>query len=135
MSLALWRQEPVSSVDLDLPALKSQEPGSRRRGQRHQRAESRLSQRHGQNRRQRNIDVDVNTSRELIDDLNDLPIKVVDGAVIYISDVAQVRDGYTPQQNIVRHDGVRGTLLTIIKSGAPRPSTWSSGVKAALPAC
>ena len=40
------------------------------------------------------------------------PIKTVNGALIRIRDVAQVRDGYQPQQNIVRNDGVRGALLT-----------------------
>jgi len=43
--------------------------------------------------------------------MNDLPIKMVGGTVIHISDVAQVRDGYFPQENIVRQDGVRSTLL------------------------
>ena len=52
--------------------------------------------------------VDVNTSPALIDHLNELPIKTVEGAVIRIRDVAHVRDGNDPQQNVVRQDGVRG---------------------------
>ena len=41
----------------------------------------------------------------------------MNGATIYVRDVAQVRDGYQPQQNVVRKDGVRGVLVTIMKSG------------------
>src|SRR5436190_3145685 len=55
--------------------------------------------------------VDVNTSPALIDYLNELPIKTVDGAVIRVRDVAHVRDGNDPQQNIVRQDGSRSTLI------------------------
>ena len=61
--------------------------------------------------------VAVDANAHLIDDLNHLPIKIVNGATIYLSDVAQVHDGYTPQQNAVRQDGVRGALLTIMKAG------------------
>src|SRR5882762_7634449 len=46
--------------------------------------------------------IDLNTSPRMIDRLNDLPIKTIDGAVIRIRDVAHVRDGYMPQQNVVR---------------------------------
>src|SRR5580658_10451205 len=52
-------------------------------------------------------DVAVDANPLLIEDLNHLPIKVVNGATIYINDVAQVLDGFTPQQNAVRQDGVR----------------------------
>ena len=68
------------------------------------------------------MSVDVNA--RLINDLNHLPIKAVNGAMIYLSDVAQVHDGYTPQQNAVRQDGVRGALLTVMKAGRPPPWTW-----------
>ena len=50
-------------------------------------------------------------------ELNDLPIKTVNGATIYIHDVAHVRDGFPPQTNIVRVDGQRAALLTILKTG------------------
>jgi hypothetical protein len=50
--------------------------------------------------------------------LNDLPIKSANGAMVFIRDVAQVRDGYPPQTNIVRVDGQRAALLTILKTGA-----------------
>jgi len=77
--------------------------------------------------------VSVDSNARLIDDLNHLPIKVVNGATIYLSDVAQVHDGYTPQQNAVRQDGVRGALLTIMKAGNASTLDVVSGVKAALP--
>ena len=77
--------------------------------------------------------VAVDANARLIDDLNHLPIKIVNGATIYLSDVAQVHDGYTPQQNAVRQDGVRGALLTIMKSGNASTLDVVTGVKAALP--
>src|SRR5208282_258785 len=79
------------------------------------------------------FDVAVDANARLIDDLNHLPIKIVNGATIYLSDVAQVHDGYTPQQNAVRQDGVRGTLLTIMKAGNASTLDVVSRVRAALP--
>jgi len=76
--------------------------------------------------------IDLNTSPSLIERLNDLPIKTVAGAVIRIRDVAQVRDGYMPQQNIVRQDGVRSTLLSVLKNGSASTLDVASGVKAAM---
>ena len=70
------------------------------------------------------VPIDLNVNPPRIDLLNDLPIKMVGGTVIHISDVAQVRDGYMPQENIVRQDGVRSTLLTVFKNGAPPRSRW-----------
>src|SRR5882724_7284852 len=76
--------------------------------------------------------IDLNTSPSLIDRLNDLPIKTIDGAVIRIRDVAQVRDGYMPQQNVVRQDGARSTLLSVLKNGSVSTLQVASGVKAAM---
>ncbi|MDB6126927.1 MAG: cation/multidrug efflux pump, partial [Verrucomicrobia bacterium] len=76
--------------------------------------------------------IDLNTSLNLIERLNDLPIKTVDGAVLRIRDVAQVRDGSTPQQNIVRQDGVRSTLLSVLKNGSASTLQVANGVKAAM---
>jgi multidrug efflux pump subunit AcrB len=76
--------------------------------------------------------IDLNTSPQLIARLNDLPIKTVEGAVIRVHDVAQVRDGYMPQQNVVRQDGVRSTLLSILKNGAASTLSVADGVKAAM---
>jgi len=76
--------------------------------------------------------IDINTFPTRIDSLNQLPIKVVDGTQILISDVAQVRDGYDPQQNIVRQDGARSTLLSVFKSGTASTLSVVSGAKQAM---
>jgi multidrug efflux pump subunit AcrB len=76
--------------------------------------------------------IDLNTSPAMIDRLNQLPIKTVDGAVIRIRDVAQVRDGFMPQQNVVRQDGVRSTLISVLKHGSASTLQVASGVKAAM---
>jgi multidrug efflux pump subunit AcrB len=62
--------------------------------------------------------VEVNSSPTSVQGLNDLPIRSINGATVFIRDVAQVRDGYPPQTNIVRVDGQRAALLTILKTGA-----------------
>ncbi|HKB90110.1 MAG TPA: efflux RND transporter permease subunit [Opitutaceae bacterium] len=76
--------------------------------------------------------IDLNTSPTVIERLNDLPIKTVDGAVIRIRDVSQVRDGYMPQQNVVRQDGIRSTLLSVLKNGTASTLQVANGVKAAM---
>src|SRR5437868_12160026 len=58
--------------------------------------------------------VELNASPLTVAELNDNPIRTVNGATIYIRDVAHVRDGFTPQTNVVRQDGTRGTLLSIL---------------------
>jgi multidrug efflux pump subunit AcrB len=78
--------------------------------------------------------VDVNTSPALIDYLNELPIKTVEGAVIRVRDVAHVRDGNDPQQNIVRQDGLRSTLITVLKNGTASTLDVADGVKRAMAA-
>jgi multidrug efflux pump subunit AcrB len=78
------------------------------------------------------IPIDLNASPLRIDLLNNLPIKTVDGTVIRISDVAQVRDGYMPQENIVRQDGVPSTLVNIFKNGSASTLAVAAGVKAAM---
>ncbi|MGO8926787.1 MAG: efflux RND transporter permease subunit [Limisphaerales bacterium] len=77
--------------------------------------------------------VELNSTPRLMDELGDLPIKTVNGAVIRVHDVAQVRDGYQPQQNIVRNEGVRGALLTIYKSGGASTLDVVRGVKQTMP--
>ena len=52
-----------------------------------------------------------------MEDLNNLPIKTVNGATVYIKDVAQVRDGFQVQNNIVRTNGGRGVLISITRNG------------------
>jgi multidrug efflux pump subunit AcrB len=78
-------------------------------------------------------DIALNGSPTVLEELNDLPIKTVNGAVIRVQDVALVHDGYQPQQNVVRLDGVRGVLLTILKSGTASTLDVVRGVQAAMP--
>ena len=61
--------------------------------------------------------VELNGSPLNIEGLNDLPIKTVNGATIYMKDVAHVRDGFSPQTNIVRANGQRGALMSVYKTG------------------
>ena len=61
--------------------------------------------------------VDTNSAPTTIEGLNDLPIRSINGAMVYIHDVAHVRDGFPPQTNIVRVDGQRASLITILKNG------------------
>ncbi|MDE2584060.1 MAG: efflux RND transporter permease subunit [Betaproteobacteria bacterium] len=65
----------------------------------------------------REFSVNINGSPTAIDDLNDLPIRTVNGATLTLGEVAHVRDGFTPQTNIARNDGQRGVLLSVLKSG------------------
>jgi multidrug efflux pump subunit AcrB len=78
--------------------------------------------------------VDLNTSPEVIERLNQIPIKTVDNTVIRVSDVAQVRDGYMPQENVVRQDGTRSTLISVLKNGSASTLQVVNGVKAAMAA-
>ena len=75
----------------------------------------------------------VNATAPSIDALNNLPIKQVGGTTVYLSDVAHVRDGWAVQQNIVRAEGKRAVLLTIIKNGSASTLDVVQRVKAALP--
>jgi CzcA family heavy metal efflux pump len=81
----------------------------------------------------REYGVRVNGSPEIVEALNDLPIKTVNGALVRIRDVAQVRDGYAVQTNIVRRDGKRGALITILKSSGASTVDVVNRVRAALP--
>lgn len=73
-----------------------------------------------------------NTVPYSIDDLNNIPIKVANGATVFIRDVGQVRDGSAVQQNVVREDGRRSVLLTVIKNGNASTIDVVNGVRAAL---
>jgi CzcA family heavy metal efflux pump len=77
--------------------------------------------------------VQLNDAAATIQDLNDLPIKIVNGATIYIHDVGHVRDGSPPQQSIVHVDGARAVLQTILKTGSASTLAVVQGVKDALP--
>ena len=81
----------------------------------------------------REYDVLLNSSPSVVAELGNLPIKVVNGAMVYIRDVAQVRDGFAPQTNIVRQNGNRGALTTILKSGSASTLDVIDRIKAVLP--
>jgi multidrug efflux pump subunit AcrB len=78
--------------------------------------------------------VRTNATPATIDDLNQMPVKFANGATILLKDVAQVRDGSLVQQNIVRENGHRSVLLSIIKNGNASTLTVVNGVKHALQA-
>ena len=61
--------------------------------------------------------IETNSSPSTIQELNNLPIKTINGSTVYVHDVSHVRDGFPPQTNIVRVDGQRASLVTIQKSG------------------
>jgi multidrug efflux pump subunit AcrB len=74
----------------------------------------------------------VNSSPLVLDELNNLPIKIVNGAPVYMRDVAQVRDGFSVQNNIVRTNGSRGVLMTVTRTGKASTLDIVNGVQGAL---
>ncbi len=81
----------------------------------------------------REYNVRLNSSPELLETLNDLPIKQVNGAMVYIRDVAHVRDGFAVQTNIVSQNRTRSALLTVLKSASASTLDIIKRVKEALP--
>ena len=77
--------------------------------------------------------VEVNGSPDKVDELNDMPIKIVNGTPIFVRDVAHVRNGFPPQTNIVRSDGQRGSLMTVLKSGDTSTLDIVKGIRDLLP--
>ncbi|MGD0127461.1 MAG: efflux RND transporter permease subunit [Terriglobia bacterium] len=78
-------------------------------------------------------DVETNGSPLTTAELNDLPVKTTGNTVIYIHDVAQVRDGFPPQTNIVRVNGQRAALMTVLKTGNASTLDIISRIKEELP--
>src|SRR3984885_553097 len=78
-------------------------------------------------------DVRVNASPRTVAELNTLPIKQVGNSTVYLQDVANVRDGFAPQTNIVRQDGHRGVLLSILKAGTASTISVVRGIRGLLP--
>src|SRR6185312_3857387 len=76
--------------------------------------------------------VALNASPTLLDEINDLPVKKVNGTVIYVHDVAFVHQGSPPQTNMVRVNGSRAVLMTILKAGAASTLDVIDGVKSLL---
>src|SRR5438874_2742015 len=77
--------------------------------------------------------VSLNSSPDAVAALNDLPVKTVNGAMVYLRDVAHVRDGFAVQTNMVRRDGRRSVLLTVIKKGGASTLTIVKQLKELLP--
>jgi multidrug efflux pump subunit AcrB len=82
---------------------------------------------------QSEYDVLNNVAPRTIEELNNVPIKQVDGAMIYMRDVSTVADGFQVQTNIVRQDGHRGVLISILKAGNASTLNVVKGVRAMLP--
>ena len=78
-------------------------------------------------------DIHLNASPLTLQGLNDLPLRQVNGTTIYVRDVATVADGSIPQTNIVRQDGHRGVLITVLKSGSASTLTVVHDVLNLLP--
>jgi CzcA family heavy metal efflux pump len=77
--------------------------------------------------------VELNSNPKLIEDLNNIPVTTRNGSVIYVRDVAHVRDGYPPQTNIARRDGRRAVLQSILKTGSVSTLDTVRGIKEQLP--
>jgi multidrug efflux pump subunit AcrB len=76
--------------------------------------------------------VRTNAMPTSIDDLNNIPVKFSNGATVFVRDVGQVRDGSAVQQNVVREDGRRAVLLSVIKNGNASTLAVVNGVKKVL---
>jgi CzcA family heavy metal efflux pump len=77
--------------------------------------------------------VSLDASPDAISGLNDLPVRTSNGTTTYLRDVAQVRDGFQPQTNIVRRDGERGVLLSVLKNGGASTLDIVDNLRALLP--
>ncbi|MDR8071731.1 efflux RND transporter permease subunit [Burkholderia cenocepacia] len=77
--------------------------------------------------------IDTNASADTVADINDLPVQTVNGATTYLREAASVRDGFAPQTNVVRQNGQRGVLISILKSGDASTLKVVSDLKALLP--
>ncbi len=78
--------------------------------------------------------IDLNDSPKVLEDFNNLPIKVVDGVVVFMRDVASVHNGSPPQTNVVQLDGRKGVLMSVLKIGSASTLDIIAGVKSRLPA-
>ncbi len=79
------------------------------------------------------LQVDLNSSPDTIEELNNLPVKSINGTVITIRDVAHVRDGFSPQTSLVHVDGKRGALLSVLKAQGSSTLDIVERVRATLP--
>src|SRR6266851_2876056 len=77
-------------------------------------------------------EVEMNGSPDTIAEVNNLPIRTQNGTTTYVRDIANVRDGFSPQTNIVRQDGIRGTLITVMRNGGASTLDIVDNIKATL---
>src|ERR1700704_1462550 len=78
-------------------------------------------------------DVAINSSPEILAQLNDIPIRYVNGAMVYLRDVAFVHDGFSPQNNLVRRDGRHSALLPVLTSGSASTLSVVNAVRSIMP--
>jgi multidrug efflux pump subunit AcrB len=78
-------------------------------------------------------DFPTNSAPRTVEELNNVPVKVVGNSTIYLKDVSNVADGFIPQTNIVRHNGRRGVLVSVIKAGDASTLTVVNGIRQLLP--
>ncbi len=78
-------------------------------------------------------DIHINSSPITLEGISNIPIRQVNGSMVYVRDVATVSDGSIPQTNIVRQDGHRGVLVTVLKSGNASTLSVVGGIRALLP--
>ncbi len=78
-------------------------------------------------------DVEMNAAPETINELGDIPIKSTSGAIVYVRDIGSVRDGFTPQTNVVHQDGQRGVLLSVYKAGVASTLDIVNTIRARMP--
>jgi len=81
----------------------------------------------------REYDVAINSSPEILSDLNKIPIRYANGAMVYVGDVAFVHDGFNPQTNLVRRDGRHSALLPILSNGSESTLTVVSQARQLMP--
>ncbi|AKC70708.1 efflux RND transporter permease subunit [Pandoraea oxalativorans] len=81
----------------------------------------------------REYTVDMNGSPPSVEGLNNIPVRTVNGATTYLREVAHVRTGFSPQTNIVRQNGQRGVLMSIMKTGDASTLSVVDAMKALLP--
>jgi multidrug efflux pump subunit AcrB len=79
------------------------------------------------------LTIGMNGSPDSVEAINDLPVRTVNGAVTYLREVAHVRDGFSPQTNIVRLNGERGAMLSVLKTGSSSTLRIIQDLKNLLP--
>ena len=116
-------------IDLDSAGDAGARPVRPGRRQRARGAEPDHAGRHARRSATFEYTIQLNNAPSAIEELGDLPIKTVNGAMVYIRDVAHVRDGNPPQTNIVHVDGSRSVLMQVLKNGSASTLAIIAGIK------